>query len=240
MALLYRNTDRDWQQIGENHPFWGVLTMPEFRQDALTSESLEAFYSSGRDHVEWLSGEVQRVFQTPLTSANALDFGCGVGRVTHAMTAVADHVTGMDISSGMLSQARKRENSKASFVDRLGNDRFDWLHSFIVFQHIPPARGLVILKDLLARLTPGGWATLHFTVARTDLHRGKTALARLKQWVRHRLLPDNRVSMFDYDLGKLVKTFHAAGIRQMTFLPTDHGGHLGVFIIGRREAAQCN
>lgn len=240
MALLYRNTDRDWQQIGSDDPFWGVLTAPEFRKDALTPEGIETFYNSGHGHVEWLRDQVQTLFREPLTARHALDFGCGVGRLTHAMAGVADQVTGLDVSPGMLTKARERKGDNVRFEAQLTSERFDWLHSFIVFQHIPPARGMKILNDLLSRLLPGGWVTLHFTVARTDVHRAATASARLKQWLRQRFLPADRISMFDYDLGALAKTFFAYGVRQMTFLPTDHGGHLGAFIIGRRDAAQCD
>lgn len=235
MALLYRNTDKDWQQIGELHPFWGVLTAPEFRNEALTPQNVESFYASGVEHVNWLAEIVERHFGQPLKAMKALDFGCGVGRLTHAMTALAESVTGLDISPGMLAKARERTAAKVHFLSALTDEQFDWLHSFIVFQHIPPARGMVILEDLLRRLTPGGLVTLHFTTGRSAFHRGKTVLARLRQWLTKRLKPTDRISMFDYDLGKLTNMFYTSGIRQMTFLPTDHGGHLGVFVIGRRD-----
>jgi 2-polyprenyl-3-methyl-5-hydroxy-6-metoxy-1,4-benzoquinol methylase len=235
MALLYRDTDKDWQQIGDTQPFWGVLTVPEYRNDNLTPESVETFYASGVEHVGWLSALVERHSGQPLRATRALDFGCGVGRLTHAMSAVSDAVIGLDISEGMLNKARARKTPGVQFLSALTDERFDWLHSYIVFQHIPPVRGMAILKDLLGRLIPGGWVTLHFTIGRSPFHRGKTAMSRLRQWFDKRLKPTDRISMFDYDLGKLTNMFYTSGIRQMTLLPTDHGGHLGVFVIGRRD-----
>jgi len=235
MALLYRDTDQDWQQIGHEDPFWGVLTAPEFRKDALTPESLEVFYSSGVGHVEWLASVVARHFQQPLKALCALDFGCGVGRLTQAMTQFAETVVGVDISEGMLAKAREHTNGSVRFQNSLTDERFDWLHSFIVFQHIPPVRGMAILQDLLTRLLPGGLVTLHFTIGRSTLHRGRTPLARMLQWADERLRPKNRISMFDYDLGRLTNMFYSSGVRQITLLPTDHGGHLGVLVIGRRD-----
>ena len=235
MALLYRNTDQDWQQIGREDPFWGVLTAPEFRKNALTAEKLEVFYSSGVGHVEWLASEVAQHFQHPLKASQALDFGCGVGRLTQAMTRFADKVIGVDISPDMLAKAREHTDASIRFQSGLTDERFDWLHSFIVFQHIPPARGMTILKDLLARLLPGGLVTLHFTIGRSAHQRGRTLLARSLQWIEERLRPKNRISMFDYDLGRLTNMFYSSGVRQITLLPTDHGGHLGVLVIGRRD-----
>jgi hypothetical protein len=37
------------------------------------------------------------------------------------------------------------------------------LNSLIVFQHVPPARGEVILKQLIGRLRDGGVGALQFT-----------------------------------------------------------------------------
>mgnify|MGYP006423914537 CR=1 FL=1 len=39
---------------------------------------------------------------------------------------------------------------------------FDLIHSFIVFQHIPPCRGIAIVKHMIERLNDGGVACLQF------------------------------------------------------------------------------
>jgi 2-polyprenyl-3-methyl-5-hydroxy-6-metoxy-1,4-benzoquinol methylase len=236
MALLYRDTDRDWRRIGETEPFWGVLTAPEFRKDSLTPEAVEAFYESGKGYVTWLQGQMDIFCQARFTARKALDFGCGVGRLTHAMTAIAGEVVGVDVAPAMLAKARERGGTDVRFQTGLPDETFDWIHSYIVFQHIPRARGVAILHDLLKRLAPDGFVTLHFTVGRSDLHRGTTRLARLLQWYDNRTHSDGQVTMHDYDIGDLTRTLYAAGISQMTLLPTDHGGHHGVVIIGRKNA----
>jgi SAM-dependent methyltransferase len=38
----------------------------------------------------------------------ALDLGCGIGRLTHALSPLVAHVTGLDISPGMIARARER------------------------------------------------------------------------------------------------------------------------------------
>lgn len=236
MALLYRDTDRDWQRIGETEPFWGVLTMPEFRKDSLTPDAVAAFYETGKDYVAWLKGQMEVFCQAPFKPRKALDFGCGVGRMTHAMTAVADDVVGVDVAPAMLDKARERGTSGVRFQTTVPDERFDWIHSYIVFQHIPAARGMEIVHDLLNRLTADACVTLHFTVGRSAAHRGSNPVARLLQWYDNRTRPGHQVGTHDYDIGELTRTLYAAGINQMTLLPTDHGGHYGVFIIGRKNA----
>lgn len=236
MALLYRDTDKDWQQIGDDNPFWGVLTAPQFHRDALTPESIETFYASGVNDMEWLAARVERHFGRPLTATRALDFGCGVGRLTRAMRKFATSIVGLDVSPGMLARAREVADDTIRFQSALTDEQFDWLHSFIVFQHIPPARGMAILRDLLGRLLPGGWLTLHFTVARTEALKPRSILGVLRSALSVRFRKPGLVSMFDYDLGALVDLCYRAGIENMTLIPTDHDGHKGVFILGQRQA----
>ena len=42
---------------------------------------------------------------------------------------------------------------------------FDFIHSFIVFQHIPARRGEMIFRQMLRRLADNGVGALHFTYA---------------------------------------------------------------------------
>lgn len=240
MAFLYRDTDRDWQQIGAEEPFWGVVTLPELRKDALTSQTLETFYNSGVEHVALLNQTVTRMFGQGVQARRALDFGCGAGRITHAMVRHADRVVGLDISEGMLEKARARQVAGVDFCNRLGDDdRFDWIHSYIVFQHIPQARGMVILRDLLKRLEPGGLVSLHFTVDRTGPLKTRNPLRALWRFLYLRFGARGQVHMYDYSLSALITLLYRAGIRDFTLSPTDHGGHIGVFVIGRHDPASA-
>jgi SAM-dependent methyltransferase len=239
MAFLYRDTDRDWQQIGAEEPFWGVVTLPEFRRQALNSQILETFYDSGVLHIAQLNETVTRMFGQGIQARRALDFGCGAGRITHAMVRHAERVVGLDISEGMLEEARARQVPGVEFCSRLGNGRFDWIHSYIVFQHIPPARGMTILRDLLKRLEPGGLVTMHFTVDRSDALKTRNPLRALWRFLFLRFGTRGQVHMYDYNLSALITLLYQFGIRDFTLSSTDHGGHIGVFVIGRRDPASA-
>ena len=161
---LVRDTDADWRELGQSNPYWGVISHPDFLAENLTPERIEQFYASGPFHIDPIAKDLEKLTGA-LPSGRALDLGCGVGRLAEAMLAYADHVTGVDISPGMLELARRR-GSKVIYVDKIPEGPFDWINSFIVFQHIPPERGEAILADLLARLNPDGAVSLQFAVWR--------------------------------------------------------------------------
>ena len=97
---------------------------------------------------------------------NVLEIGCGVGRMTRYFAGRFRHVTGLDVSEEMIRQAR--ENLKACANVRLdvGNGvdlsaypdaSFDFIFSYIVFQHIPDANlTLNYIREAGRVLRPGG------------------------------------------------------------------------------------
>ena len=248
MGLFDRDTDADWRELGATRPWFGVVSQPQFEGSALAPVDLRAFYEAGEADVAYFSELIERHTGQPLHAARALDFGCGVGRMTRAMTAFADHVTGIDVSPAMLDAARAQVGAelgeRASFTGDLPPGPFDWINAFMVFQHIPPARGLALLDQLLERLAPGGVTSLHFTIGRDDALKAKSRFGltprRYDGGWRHRLqfrrAPKGSVLMFDYDIGELYERFRRHDVALATLVPTDHGGHHGVTVVGRRGA----
>jgi SAM-dependent methyltransferase len=243
-----RDTDMDWREIGDSQPFWGVLTHPQFRRENLNAESLAAFYASGAEHMAELAGIFEQLTGEAFHASAALDFGCGTGRLAEAMKGYADAVTGYDISPGMLEAARKHGAGKVDYTGDMPGGMFDWVNSYIVFQHIPPARGLELLATLLGRLAPRGYVSLHFTIYRNAEHRGVappgvrvSRVRRVARWLRRqapRLMPQppaGTMMMYDYDLNRLCEMLNRAGIDRMLLVHEDHGGHHGVKIFGRKE-----
>lgn len=235
-----RDTDADWRELGATQPYWGVLTHADYRTENLTPANLDAFYASGEAHI----GDIVRrltILTGKRPGGRALDFGCGTGRLARAMCDHAGPVTGYDISAGMLDQARQRGGA-ATYVEALPDGPFDWINSFIVFQHIAPMRGLAILEDLASRLAEDGVVSLHLTVWRDarvtpPAPRGWRRLAEplLARWRLARLKP-GAILMYDYDLSAVVRVLNRAGVADLTLVATDHGGHHGVIILGRKTA----
>lgn len=235
-----RDTDADWRELGASNPYWGVITHPDYEAQNITPARLDAFYASGAEAMADIVGRLERV-TGKRPAGRALDFGCGAGRLTEAMAAYVDEAVGYDISPGMLAKARAR-GGKGRYVDVLPEGPFDWINSFIVFQHIPPTRGFALIQDLLDRLAPGGLVSLHVTVWREE--RLKPAQPNgwrrlVPGWARAgRLasLPPGIILMYDYDLSRLLEMLNRAGVEEMSLFSTDHDGHHGVIVFGQRTA----
>ena len=57
---------------------------------------------------------------------------------------------------------------------------------------------------------------------------------RHRQWVHN--LPVGQIWMYDYDLSKVLRILNLAGIEELKLVSTDHDGHHGVIIFGRKTA----
>jgi ubiquinone/menaquinone biosynthesis C-methylase UbiE len=101
----------------------------------------------------------------PVARTSALDFGCGVGRVTQALADQFEKVYGVDVSPAMLEHARKfnRKGKRCEYVwnpepnlRRFPDRSFDLVYSRITLQHIRPRLVRSYLKEFLRVLAPGG------------------------------------------------------------------------------------
>jgi len=144
-----RHTDKAWQRIEQVDLYFAVLAHPRFREVTKDGETRREFFTSGEEHVERLFATIREALDPEFAPRRALDFGCVVGRVTIPLARRVAQVVGVDVSDSMLDEANKncdeagvRNVTLLKSEDGLGNlpGDFDFLHSFIVFQHIPARR----------------------------------------------------------------------------------------------------
>ncbi len=247
-------TDRDWELFGATDPYYGVITHEKYRKGRLTDESRAEFFRSGEAHVEEIFDVIRRRIEPSFSPRRALDFGCGVGRVILPLAARAGHVVGVDVSESMLAEARRNCEDRAVrnvTLVKSGDDlasiagTFDFIHSVIVFQHIPVRRGERIFGRLLERLEEGGVGVVHFTYAKS--YRPRRVLPWVKRHVpfareainliRGRQLDAPEMQMNDYDLNALFLSLQRKRVRTLHVEFTDHGGDLGVLVFFRKPRA---
>lgn len=239
-----RDTDQDWAIIGTSEPYFGVLTNDRFKRANLSDESIRDFYKSGLDDIDRFLGGIRQL--GAFDPRSALDFGCGVGRLTTALAERIGVATGVDVSPGMLAEARKQERPGLEFRDHIPDQAFDWVVSYIVLQHIPPTRGYAILKQLLDRVSPTGGATIQFMFARAPEHRNNigaklTIVDGMPEPVRSRhnqfASPSGTMHVYDYDMSSVIGMFYAAGMKRLIVEHCDHGGVIGAVIHGLKGVA---
>jgi GT2 family glycosyltransferase/SAM-dependent methyltransferase len=166
-------TDTAWQEWGKQDPYFGVITDPKYRSGNLTEAAKNDFFASGHSHVRHvLSTCRSHARGQEFQPRRVLDFGCGVGRLLVAFAQQVDLAVGLDVSEGMLDEARRNcEIRGLGNVTLVRSDdtlsalegTFDLVHSSIVFQHIDVPRGRQLFKLLVQRLAPGGMGALHMT-----------------------------------------------------------------------------
>jgi SAM-dependent methyltransferase len=221
----------DWEELARREPHFAVLTNEEFLANRLTPEAIERFYKTGED-------DVARLFELvgPIQPDVAIDFGCGVGRLTQALAKRAAHVFGVDASPTMLALAPKQLN--VTYSDRLPASA-DFICSLIVFQHIPVDRGEELFRDLLRRLQPGGVAAIHFALSRPG-----GALRRIARRIRgasplvHRILSGGHrlpyMQINTYSRERLIAIVRECGCREPHFVPHDQGEVKGAILLTSR------
>lgn len=218
--------------------------------ESLSPEHLRAFYDTGIEEIKRVTSRLEQITGTPVHVRRALDFGCGTGRLSQAMQKFADEVVGFDISPKMIEAARRHSPGNILYSDQIPTGNFGWINSYIVFQHIPPERGMVMLERLLAQLEPGGLISLQFAIYRdaplVPPPKGlRDALATawriwnppelpLYQAFKQIWPSVGTMFMYDYDLNQIFAACHRNRIDELTLVHTNHGGHHGVEVYGRR------
>jgi 2-polyprenyl-3-methyl-5-hydroxy-6-metoxy-1,4-benzoquinol methylase len=241
------NPDSSFQKFGQRCPYWAVLTQEEYRTKELSQEAWDQFFLSGQQHVTSVLRLLDNHFPA-YSPRRALDFGCGVGRILIPLSARFQEVVGIDISSEMLAEAQLNCSKKGiSNAELLLSDddlslvkgQFDLIHSFIVLQHIPPDRGIKLIKRLLDCLAPNGIAALHFTFDRDTTWMRKTISGIRKNFLPfHYLLNIIQKKQWDepilqmnhYNLKYIFRLLADRKIHSIHTEMTCHGGHLGLFL----------
>jgi len=173
-GLAVENTDEAWEYYGRTDPYYGVLTNEAFSRENFDAEARAKFFKSGEQYIGLVLDTIREHLVADFEPKAALDFGCGVGRLSLPFARLCERVVGVDISESMLSEARRNARSAGceniEFVrsdDELSqvSGSFDLVNSFITFQHIPWRRGRLILRQILGHLADGGVGVLQVVYA---------------------------------------------------------------------------
>lgn len=243
-----KSDQKTWEKLGELAPYHSVLVAEQFKPENLSAENLAAFFDSGQEHLTRLMGAIHG-FRPQFTPRTTLDFGCGVGRVTVPLAKISSQVLAVDVSESMLEEAKK--NCAARGVDnvtfmttaeflRLPDTSANFVHSFIVLQHIPPATGYQLVEKLISILEEDGIGAVHLTFGDN-----RSSLRRLLSWIKANIPGATQVSnllrgrpmnypamqMYAYSLDRIFRMLYDHGRHKVIPQFSKHGEHLGVFLI---------
>jgi SAM-dependent methyltransferase len=258
------STDTAWEAWAKQDPYFGVVTDPKYRTANLTDDLRKEFFRTGEMHLEYVMHLVRSYVDPQFNPTSALDFGCGVGRVLIPLAKATQRAVGVDVAPTMLEEARRNcaaagvANAEVAFSDDvLSNVQgiFDFVHSCLVFQHIPVQRGLLLFDELLRRLAPGGVLAVQFIYGKdyhAETHGIPIRRFRLSRLARNLLsrtdekknaeVPidpstgEPEMQMNVYPLNKLLFLAQREGIVRIHSELASHGGELGNFMLMQKPA----
>jgi 2-polyprenyl-3-methyl-5-hydroxy-6-metoxy-1,4-benzoquinol methylase len=154
---------RNWTRWGEKDPMWAIVTQPGKEQNRWDPDE---FFATGEQTVRQTLEGLAREGIT-FRGGLALDFGCGIGRLTRALASRFERVHGVDISPSMIRRAQECQppidtisyfvNPRAD-LSLLDPFRYDFIYSREVLQHIPTAFQCDYIREFLRLLAPDGVA----------------------------------------------------------------------------------
>jgi SAM-dependent methyltransferase len=166
-----------WDRAAESNAAWYVAT-------GFTEEG-EEFFRLGAAETDQLLA----LCQVSLTgSQRVLEIGCGVGRMTRRLAALAGSVVAADVSPNMLEACRRNlaGHGNVEFLLVPGDGSLpgvppqsvDLVFSYITFQHVPTVGAQQrYLAEAARALRPGGRMAIQI--------RGTSPTARALDWLGH-------------------------------------------------------
>ena len=156
-----RDVQQLWTELGARDPLWAVLSIPEKKGNLWSPDE---FFATGVADVSRIIRWIDRI-GIARPRGRALDFGCGVGRLTQALAAHFNEVWGVDIAPSMIDGARRldRTDGRCRYVVNSTADlasfedaSFAFILSLIVLQHLDPEYIRGYVREFVRLLAPGG------------------------------------------------------------------------------------
>jgi SAM-dependent methyltransferase len=152
---------KHWDLFASSDPLWAILTHPDRKNSGWDKHE---FFATGVWEIGRSLEQVEALVPS-LRKRRALDFGCGVGRLTQPLAQHFEQAYGVDISASMIQQAKdyNQHGDRCQYVvnqtDDLGiftDQHFDFIYSNITLQHMPPRYSRRYITEFVRVLAPGG------------------------------------------------------------------------------------
>ena len=156
--MKIKDLQKNWNEFGELNPLWAVKTDKK-------NWDIKKFFETGEQEIKEVINYINSL-NLKIPRGKALDFGCGVGRLSQALVNHFDEVCGIDIAKSMIDSANKYNKSKdkckyflneSDDLSLFEDNSFDFIYTNIVLQHIPDKKIIRnYLKEFLRILKPNG------------------------------------------------------------------------------------
>ena len=208
-----------WRTLGAHDPLWAILSSPEKRGGRWSTDE---FFAAGESEITAME-TLFRSLGRPREHRLALDFGCGVGRLSRALASRYAEVIGVDIAASMLDRARQLNAHlpNVRFVENvasrlpLADAAADLVYSVITLHHMPRVLQRAYIGEFLRVLAPHGLAAFQIASGYSSDWRGV-----LYRALPNRMLAPLRQRVHDTEAAAEMHTFDE---REVAVIATNAG-----------------
>jgi SAM-dependent methyltransferase len=150
----------DWESLAKQDALHAILT------DATRKGrgwDLDEFMATGQVEIGIVLRHLEELGRLPDFKGEALDFGCGVGRLTQPLAQRFASCVGVDISATMIQKAEAlNRHAHCRYLVSSGSHlpfaagRFSFIYCNIVLQHVPRRIATSYLREFVRVLAPNG------------------------------------------------------------------------------------
>ncbi len=161
--MTLKDVQKTYEDYGKEDPLYAVLS----RKDAKNNKwDVDEFFASGREEIAGAMAHLSKL-GVNVNKGRAMDFGCGVGRLTQALCEEFECAVGIDISCSMIEGAEQHNKfgdrceyrvNTTDHLAQLEDSSFDFVYSNISLQHSPPEASSNYIAEFFRILRPGGVA----------------------------------------------------------------------------------
>ena len=209
---------------------FGVLSLPgkQGRWDE------DEFYQYGRAEVDTLFSQLAQAGVKP-ESQRALDFGCGVGRLTFPLAERFAEVDGVDISPSMVEFARSHNQlgDRCRFhlydgesLEGFDTDTFDLVVCLMTLQHVPPFTTERYLAEMVRITRPNGIIAVQIPDSRSPQSAKRQFKERTVK-AFHQLKGNPQMEMHARRVAEVAEIFQKAGAAVVAAISDARCGNWG-------------
>src|SRR5690606_21243323 len=157
----YKTSMKNWEGLAQNDALWSILTDKNLRGEKWDKSQ---FYESGKQEVSNILDYLKEKNIWPVDTDLAMDFGCGAGRISRALSSYFEKVVGVDASPTMISLATEENKNLADKIDftlnqsedlkQFPDNSFSMTFTVITLQHIPSAQSTGFISEFIRLIKP--------------------------------------------------------------------------------------
>jgi ubiquinone/menaquinone biosynthesis C-methylase UbiE len=228
-----RRLQHTWDALGRTDPFWAVLTHADKRGNRWDPTE---FMRTGVDEIANVV-RYATALRPELGRGRALDFGCGVGRLSQALADHFERVHGVDIAPSMLTVARRinRHGDRCEYhlnetcdLRAFASRSFDLVYSSLTLQHMPPRYMRAYLAEFGRVVASNGLVIVQIPAAREAIGPPTGLLRRAGSglWRRARALCRRTppIEMYGMSPEAVIAVLGCHGLMVVDVMPNDAAG----------------